>query len=46
LFAVSAADPVTFVAVGAGVAGVALVACTLPCWRALRINPLVAIRRE
>ena len=46
LFAVNATDPLTFVTVGAGVAGVALIACTIPGWRALRINPLVALRRE
>jgi predicted permease len=46
LFAVNAADPITFVAVGAGVALVALVACTIPGLRALRLNPLVALRRD
>jgi len=46
LFSVNAADPLTFVTVGAGVAGVALVACAIPGLRALRLNPLVALRRE
>jgi putative ABC transport system permease protein len=46
LFAVNAADPMTFITVGAGVACVALIACTIPGWRALRIDPLVALRRE
>jgi putative ABC transport system permease protein len=46
LFAVSAADPVTFIFVGAGVTLVALIACTIPGLRALRLNPLVALRRE
>jgi putative ABC transport system permease protein len=46
LFAVNAADPMTFVAVGVGVACVALVACAIPGLRALRLNPLVALRRE
>jgi putative ABC transport system permease protein len=46
LFAVSAVDPVTFVTVGAGVALIALVACAIPGWRVLRVNPLSALRRE
>jgi putative ABC transport system permease protein len=46
LFGVSAVDPVTFAAVGAGVALIALVACAIPGWRVLRVNPLIALRRE
>jgi putative ABC transport system permease protein len=46
LFGVGAADPMTFVVVGAAVALVALVACTIPGLRALRLNPLVALRRD
>ncbi len=46
LFGVSAVDPVTFVAVVVGVILVALVACAIPGWRALRINPLRALRHD
>ncbi len=46
LFAVSASDPVTFVTVAGGVAVVAAIACAVPGWRALRVDPLIALRRE
>jgi len=46
LFDVSALDPTTFATVGLGVAGIAAVACAIPGRRALRVDPLVALRRE
>jgi len=44
LYGVSATDPVTAVCVTALLAGIALLACYLPAVRAMRINPVDAIR--
>jgi predicted permease len=46
LFGVNPTDPVTFVAVGATLATVALAACALPAHRASRLDPQVALRQE
>ncbi len=46
LFEVSARDPLTFALVPLGLAAVALAACYLPARRALRIDPLIALRYE
>jgi len=46
LFAVPARDPITFGAVGAALAIVALTACYLPARRAARIDPMVAVRSD
>jgi putative ABC transport system permease protein len=46
LFEVPARDPVTFAAVGAAVALVALMACSIPAARAVRIDPTIAMRTE
>ncbi len=46
LFGVGPTDPVTFIAVGVGVTVVALAACLVPTWQALRVDPSTALRVE
>src|SRR5687767_11522657 len=46
LFGVSARDPLVFAAVSALVAVAALAACLIPGRRALRVDPLLALRAE
>jgi predicted permease len=46
LFEVQPADPFTFAGVSLTLAAVALMACYLPARRALRVDPLLALRRE
>ena len=46
LFGVSATDPMTYAAVSAVLASIALVATYLPALRAARVDPVVALRTE
>ena len=46
LFGVSPTDPMTYLLVAGVILAIALVACLVPAQRAMRVDPLVAIRDE
>ncbi len=46
LFGIKSTDPITFVAVAILLCVVAFLACWVPAQRAMRVDPMVALRYE
>jgi len=46
LFGIEPTDPVTLASVGVSLMVVALLAVTVPAWRAMRVDPIAALRAQ
>jgi putative ABC transport system permease protein len=46
LFGVPRLDPITYLGVAALLGGVSTVACLIPAWRAMRVDPAITLRAE
>jgi predicted permease len=46
LFGISRLDPVTYMAVIALMIGVSIIACWIPAWRAVRLDPAITLRAD
>lgn len=46
LFSVNSTDPLTFAVITLSLIATALLACCLPAYRAMKVDPIIALRRE